>query len=136
MLDLATVHRRARRVLPLQIETRRVVLDAAGEEALASLLLPMGHRQRGSIVFELSDDTLCALKARSLTFLQDARTAREGLGRRSVPMAYDAWQPVVAYPARGFVTTSHDRHACLRLDLRGGLAIYAWDDAASITPLH
>ncbi len=136
MLDLATLHRRACRVLPLQIGTCRVVLDAAGEEALASLLLPMGHRHRGDIVFELSGDTLSALRARSLGFLQDARTAREGLGRRRAPVVYDAWQPVAACRATGFITTSRDRHACLRLDMRGGLAIYAWDDAASITPPH
>jgi len=136
MLDLATLHRRARRVLPLQIDTCRVVLDAAGEAGLAALLLPLRHRHCGSIVFELSRDTVSVLRARSLAFLQDARTAREGLGRRSAPLAYDAWRPMAAHPASGFITTSRDRHACLRLDLRGGLAIYAWDDAASIAPLH
>ncbi|MBD9477991.1 hypothetical protein [Pseudoxanthomonas sp. PXM02] len=136
MLDLATLHRRARRVLPAQIDTRRVVLDAAGEAGLAALLLPLRHRHRGSIVFELSRGTLSALREGSLRFLQEARTAREGLGRRSAPLVYDAWQPVAARPATGFITTSRDRHACLRLDTRGGLAIYAWDDAASLTPIH
>jgi hypothetical protein len=136
MLDLATVHRRARRVLPLQIGTCRVLLDAAGEAGLATLLLPLWHRHRGSIVFELSGDTRSALREQSLEFLQDARMAREGLGRRSAPLRYDAWEPVAACPASGFITTSRDRHACLRLDLRCGLAIYTWDDAASVIATH
>jgi hypothetical protein len=136
MLDLATLHRRARRVLPHQIDTCRVVLDAAGEAGLAGLLLPLRHRHCGSIVFELSRGTLSALRERSLTFLQDARTAREGLGRRRAPLSYDAWEPMAACPASGFVTTSRDRHACLRLDTRCGLAIYAWDDTAFPIPTH
>ena len=136
MLDLATVHRRACRVLPLQIGTCRVLLDAAGEAGLATLLLPLRHRHRGSIVFELSGDTRSALREQSLEFLQDARMAREGFGRRSAPLHYDAWAPVAGCPANGFITTSRDRRACLRLDAYCGLAIYAWDDAASITPTH
>lgn len=136
MLDLATLHRRARRVLPLQIDTCRVVLDAAGEAGLAGLLLPLRHRHRGSLMFELSRGTLAALRERSLIFLQDARTAREGLGRRHAPLSYDAWEPVAACPTTGFITTSRDRHASLRLDIRCGLAIYAWDDAASIKPVQ
>lgn len=136
MLDLATLHRRARRVLPLQIDTCRVVLGAAGEAGLATLLLPLGHRRHGSIAFELSGHTLSALRERSLEFLQEARTAREGLGRRSEPLRYDAWEPVGACPVNRFVTTSRDRRACLRLDTNGGLAIYAWDDTASNAATH
>lgn len=136
MLDLATLHRRARRVLPAQIDTCRVVLDATGEARLAALLLPLAHRHRGSIVFELSHGTLSALREGALGFLQEARTAREGLGRRSAPLVYDVWQAVAACPANGFITTSRDRHARLRLDISGGLVIYAWDDAPSITPIH
>ena len=41
MLDLATLHRRACRVLPPQIDTCRIVLDVAGEAGLMALLLPL-----------------------------------------------------------------------------------------------
>lgn len=130
MLDYATLHRRACRVLPRQLDTCRVVLDATGEAGLAALLLPLRHRHRGSIVFELSCETLAALGGRALQFLQEVRMAREGLGRRSAPLSYDAWQPVSACPMSGFTTDSRDRHVRLRLDLRRGVVIYAWDDGA------
>ncbi|MDR7069040.1 hypothetical protein J2X02_001891 [Pseudoxanthomonas japonensis] len=128
MLDLATVHRRARRVLPARIDTSRVVLATAGPARLAALLLPLGHRHRGTVLFELSPSTRQALDARALMFLQDACVAREGLGRHGLPLAYEAWRPMHSGEAVGFITRSRDGRACLQLDPAQGLALYAWDD--------
>lgn len=128
MLDPDTLHRRARRVLPDKIETREVVIDAVDENRLAALLLPLRHRHRGAILFRLAPATLAALASRSLSFLQDARRAREGLGRRSAPLAYGAWTRVSDGNAACFRTASRDGRASLTLVPVAGLAVYAWDD--------
>jgi hypothetical protein len=128
MLDAATLHRRARRVLPDKIQTCGIVTDAVDPARLASLLLPLGHRRRGAILFELSSVTRSVLAARSLAFLQDALTAREGLARRAAPLAYHAWQAVSQGAFVGFRTTSRDGRASLWLAPCAGLAVYAWDD--------
>lgn len=136
MLDLATLHRRARRVLPLQIDTCRVVLDVAGEAGLTALLLPLRHRHRGTIAFELSSSTRQALDACPLVFLQDACVAREGLARHGAPLAYEAWQPLPQGSSNGFITRSRDGRVRLQLDPARGLALYAWDDHRGVTFIH
>ncbi|WAC64527.1 hypothetical protein OVA13_07160 [Pseudoxanthomonas sp. SL93] len=134
MLDVATLHRRARRVLPDKIQTRGVVIDAVDEKRLAALLLPLGRCRRGAILFELSSATLSALATRSLAFLQDALTAREGLARQAAPLAYHAWQAVSQGAFEGFRTTSRDGRASLWLAPCAGLAMYAWDDRGLAAP--
>ena len=136
MLDLATLHRRACRVLPPRIDTCRVVLDVAGEAGLTALLLPLRHRHRGTIAFELSSSTRQALDACPLVFLQDACVAREGLARHGAPLAYEPWRPLPQGSSNGFITRSRDGRVRLQLDPARGLALYAWEDHRGVTFIH
>jgi len=128
MLDLATLHRRACRVLPDKIETDAVLLDDTDDRQLAALLLPLSHRQRGCLVFRLSSWTLRALTSRAALHLQDACQAREGLGRRTRPLTYAAWTQEGTGPALRFHTYSEDGHAGLCLLPAAASAVYVWDD--------
>lgn len=136
MLDLATLHRRACRVLPPQIDTCRIVLDVAGEAGLMALLLPLGHRHRGTILFELSSSTRQALGTCPLVLLQNACVAREGLARHGAPLAYEAWRPLPQGSSNGFITRSRDGRVRLQLDPAQGLALYAWDDRRGDNFIH
>jgi hypothetical protein len=128
MLDLATLHRRACRVLPDKIDTDAVLLDAADDRQLAALLLPFSHRRRGCLVFRLSATTLRSLASRAALYLQDACRAREGLGRRTRPLTYAAWTQEGPGPASRFRTYSVDGRADLCLLPAAASAVYVWDD--------
>ena len=92
MIDPATLHRRARRVLPEKIGTDAVIVEAMDDATLTMLLAPLAHRRRGCLLFRLSSQTIAALVARAAGYLQDARQAREGLGRWTRPLTYTAWR--------------------------------------------
>ena len=54
MIDPATLHRRARRVLPEKIGTDAVIVEAMDDATLTMLLAPLAHRRRGCLLFRLS----------------------------------------------------------------------------------
>ncbi|WP_454259592.1 hypothetical protein [Pseudoxanthomonas mexicana] len=62
MIDPATLHRRARRVLPEKIGTDAVIVEAMDDATLTMLLAPLAHRRRGCLLFRrLSSQTIAAL---------------------------------------------------------------------------
>lgn len=136
MLDLASLHRRARRVLPPPVESSEVVVDACDASTLCALLLPLRHRRQGRIVFRLAPDTVRGLGRKPLDYLQDAVRAREGLGRRRTPMRYTAWRQGGGDGGACFYAYSLDGRAALVLLPASAMAIYAWDDRGIATQLH
>lgn len=131
MLDLSTLHRRARRVLPECLRTSTVLVGAdAGEAGLAALLLPLRHVRRGSLWFRLAPETVDRLRREPQACLQDALRAREGLGRHRAPLLYRPWWAMASAPWPWFATASRDGRVRLWLLPVQGLAIYAWDDRA------
>ena len=128
MIDLNTLHRRARRVLPAQIQTDAVVVDTMDESCLAAWLLPLSHQRRGCLVFRLAAPTIASLASRAMPYLQEARRAREGLGRLMRPMVYRPWSRHGAGPSQRFATCSEDGRASLCLLPAAGAALYAWND--------
>ena len=69
MIDPATLHRRARRVLPEKIGTDAVIVEAMDDATLTMLLFPLAHRRRGCLLFRLSSQTIAALVARTAGYL-------------------------------------------------------------------
>ena len=128
MIDPDTLHRRARRVLPAQIQTEAVVVDTMDDSCLAAWLLPLSHRRHGCLVFRLAAPTIASLASRAMPYLQDARRAREGLGRLMRPMVYRPWSRHGAGPSQRFATCSEDGRASLCLLPAAGAALYAWND--------
>lgn len=128
MLDVATVHRRARRVLPAQVHTRGVVLYACDAPTLCALLMPLAHRRSGRIVFRLEDDTLHALASRPMALLHAATQAREGLHPRVAPFEYAPWCAMQHDGAACFLTARRDGRATLALWPAQQQAVYAWND--------
>lgn len=128
MLDPATLHRLATRVLPSGLRTQQVIGMPADESALAALLLPLRHVHRGSLWFRLAEETRAALAADPLACLQEAVVAREGLGRRRARMAYAPWTAVTASPPPVYATHSIDERVRLWLIPATGVLVYAWDD--------
>ncbi|MEL1264988.1 hypothetical protein [Pseudoxanthomonas putridarboris] len=128
MLDVATLHRRACRVLPEKIQTCGVLAGAMDEPRLAVLLLPLARRRQGGIAYRLAAATLAALAADPLAYLQDAYRAREGLGRRIAPLLYGAWRQVGHGGMACFHTVSRDGRASLALLPARKRAVYAWND--------
>ncbi|HVK50845.1 MAG TPA: hypothetical protein VM469_03795 [Pseudoxanthomonas sp.] len=131
MLDQATLHRRASRVLPANLRTRGVVIEAESMADLAELLLPLRHRPRGSLCFRLDEATAQRLREDPEASLREAPIARAGLARHARPMSYGQWTPVASTPQPIYAARSQDQHACLWLLPMAALLIYAWDDAAS-----
>ena len=128
MIDPATLHRRARRVLPEKIGTDAVIVEAMDDATLTMLLAPLAHRRRGCLLFRLSSQTIAALVARAAGYLQDARQAREGLGRWTRPLTYTAWRSQGQGASQLFDTRSDDGRAALCLLPAAACAVYVWDD--------
>ena len=143
MLDLATLHRRASKVLPEVIQTSGVVQAAHDPRALAALLFPLRRKSNGSLRFQLSATTLQAMATDPLVYLEQATQARQGLGRRQAPFTYRHWRKALVpgmaiSPARNekegtgycvvyFTSKSAGKALLLVIpDLR--LAIYLWND--------
>lgn len=128
MIDPATLHRRARRVLPEKIGTDAVIVEAMDDATLTMLLAPLAHRRRGCLLFRLSSQTIAALVARAAGYLQDARQAREGLGRWTRPLTYTAWRSQGQGASQRFDARSDDGRAALCLLPAAACAVYVWDD--------
>ena len=96
MLDLATLHRRASKVLPEVIQTSGVVAADKDPHALAALLFPLRRKSGGSLRFQLSAATLKAMATVPLAYLENATHARQGLGRRQAPSPYRPWRKALA----------------------------------------
>ena len=128
MIDPATLHRRARRVLPEKIGTDAVIVEAMDDATLTMLLAPLAHRRRGCLLFRLSSQTIAALVARAAGYLQDARQAREGLGRWTRPLTYTEWRSQGLGASQRFDTRSDDGRAALCLLPAAACAMYVWDD--------
>ena len=92
------------------------------------LLAPLAHRRRGCLLFRLSSQTIAALVARAAGYLQDARQAREGLGRWTRPLTYTAWRSQGQGASQRFDTRSDDGRAALCLLPAAACAVYVWDD--------
>ncbi|GGD38942.1 hypothetical protein [Pseudoxanthomonas indica] len=133
MLDQATLHRRASRVLPASLRTRGLLTEAQSTADLAELLLPLWHRPRGSLWFRLDEVIAQRLRDDPLACLREAPVARAGLARHAPPRTYEAWQPVASTPQAIYAARSQDQHACLWLLPAAALLIYAWDDAPCAT---
>ncbi|KAF1710417.1 hypothetical protein CSC70_06970 [Pseudoxanthomonas kalamensis DSM 18571] len=128
MLDADTVHRRARRVLPSSIDTCGVLLQDARPPALASLLLPLRRKSSGALAFQLSHDTVRALRQSPQACLDAALTARSGLTRQGPPARYRRWRRAVLDALEVWFTTRLDGKATLLLVPAEALAVYLWRD--------
>lgn len=137
MLDQRTLHRRACRVLPACLHTEAVIAATtddgrppAGDRALATLLLPLRHVHRGWVWFRLASETCAALRARPMTFLQDATRAREGLSRHGTPIVWGPWRLAGSDAPRAcrYMACSRDGRARLWVLPEPGIVAYAWDD--------
>ena len=143
MLDLATLHRRASKVLPEVIQTSGVVAADKDPHALAALLFPLRRKSSGSLRFQLSAATLKAMATEPLAYLENATRARQGLGRRQAPFTYRPWRralvPGMAVPhARNgkegtgscvvYFTSKSDGKALLMVIPELRMAVYLWND--------
>jgi hypothetical protein len=133
MLDQATLHRRACRVLPANLGTRGLLTQAQSTAELAGLLLPLWHRPRGSLGFRLDEATTRRWLEDPQSNLREPPVARAGLARHARPLAYEAWTPVASMPQPIYVARTRDQHACLWLLPMAALVIYAWDDGPCAT---
>lgn len=131
MIDLPTLHRRASRVLPANLQTRAVLTGARSLGEMAQLLLPLWRQRRGSVWFRLDEATARELCEHPEQGLRQARTARAALGRQTQPLQYARWRSVAAAPQPIYRTHTRDHRAWLWLLPQQGLLVYAWDDAAA-----
>lgn len=130
MLDVATVHKRARRVLPEVLATSGVLLEDRSPGGLAALLFPLRRKSSGSVAFRLSIDTAAALQADPWNFLASAIEARETLGRHGSRPTYRPWRAVrtTNADAVAYFTSTIDGRASLAVIPSERLAIYLWRD--------
>ena len=130
MLDLASLYRRASRVLPAALQTSGLLLREATPARIARLLLPLGHVRRGSLRFVLAAATLERLAHSPGACLQQARQPRD----RACP-GYGPWQAYGQGRGLRYVSQRRDGHAALCLLPARRLLVYAWDDRRAIRRL-
>ncbi len=123
MLDLASLHRRASRVLPAALQTSGLLLREATSARIARLLLPLGHVRRGSLRFVLAGATVERVARSPIACLQQARQPRD-----PARPGYGPWQAYGQGPGLRYVSQRLDGHAALCLLPARRLLVYAWDD--------
>ncbi|HEY5971581.1 MAG TPA: hypothetical protein VIT22_06340 [Pseudoxanthomonas sp.] len=136
MLDVNTVHKRARRVLPEVLATSGVLLEDESPCGLAALLFPLRRRSSGAVAFRLSGVAIDALKSDPMRMLRDALQARDGLGRHTSPFTYRPWR-TVQVPDTGeavYFTASDNGIASIVVIPAERLAVYLWNDGAMPSP--
>ena len=123
MLDLASLHRHASRVLPAALQTTGVLLRDATPARIAGLLLPLRHVRRGSLRFVLAGSTMARLANAPSASLQQARQPRDP----ACP-GYGPWR--VHGEGRGvrYVSQRLDGRAVLCVIPARQLLVYAWHD--------
>ena len=145
MLTANTLHKRATRVLPEVIQTSGVLLPDEGEVGIAALLFPLRRKSSGSLLFQISAQSLAQLSSNPDDYLMRATSAREGIGRHAKPFAYRAWRKAMlplgciegnslyprsshATPMEVYFTTKTDGRALLALIPAERLLVYVWSD--------
>ena len=128
MLNVETLHRRARRVLPEIVQTSCVLVEDASEASLAALLLPLRRKASGVVRFRLSEATLRQLRDDAPGCLHAATQARAPLGRFAEPFDYRPWRSIPLGGEVAYFTSQREGQAWILLLPAERLAVYGWRD--------